>query len=350
MTTVLLLFSSSNIGGAERSLSRMALSNKDPKVVYQLATFGAPGQWSTWVYELGANPECFDFRWYSLLKYLVIKKPDVIYVIGFRLSFVLRFFKIFFRKSFLIQGVRWNPNSNSILDKVFRISEYFFSFCLDGFIVNSNIARQNIERLTNQEVKLIYNGLEGGAKRRNVLVQNKTVITVANISERKGYRDYLDVIAIVVKTLPDSQFVFIGSDNLNGEIHQHIIAKGLNENVKPLGFQANVGEFLVNSQLFVLPSQYGEGCPTSILEAFSYGLPVIAYRVDGIPELVTHNVDGLLFDVGDKQAMALGIISLLLDSKVAMEMGRLGRDKIEDNFLLEKMVNEHNSFFIKLKK
>jgi glycosyltransferase involved in cell wall biosynthesis len=117
-----------------------------------------------------------------------------------------------------------------------------------------------------------------------------------------------------------------------------------------LGFQANVGEFLVNSQLFVLPSQYGEGCPTSILEAYSYSLPVIAYRVDGVPELVTHNVDGLLFDVGDKQAMALGIISLLLDSKAAMEMGRLGRDKIEDNFLLEKMVNEHNSYFIKLKK
>ena len=67
---VLLLFSSADIGGAERSLSRMALSNSNDSVLYQLSTFGNYGAWSQWVLSKNCRPICFDNSAWKLFKYI----------------------------------------------------------------------------------------------------------------------------------------------------------------------------------------------------------------------------------------------------------------------------------------
>jgi glycosyltransferase involved in cell wall biosynthesis len=76
---------------------------------------------------------------------------------------------------------------------------------------------------------------------------------------------------------------------------------------------------------------------------------VVAYQIDGIPELVTHGVDGLLFDAGNVNALADGIISLLLDPEKSIKMGTSGRQKVKDYFLLNDMVKKHNDYFLGLK-
>ena len=346
---VLLLFSSADIGGAERSLSRMALSNDDDAVSYQLSTFGSYGVWSEWVASAGGVPICFDKRVWKLLKYIFTEKPDAIYIIGFRLAVLLRVITPFISKSFLVQGVRWNPNSNSMLDKTFRFVEWLFGSLLDGYIVNSNSARLNLNKLVKKNIELIYNGIADIQPINSKKSDNKNIITIANLSVRKGYKDYLRAIAIVVNKVPESRFLFLGKDNLDGKIQQLIIDNNLENSVQYLGFQEKIDEFLENSAVFVLPSLYGEGCPTSILEAFSFSLPVVAYQIDGIPELVTHGVDGLLFDVGDVNALADGIINLLLDPEKSTKMGISGYQKVKDYFLLNDMVKKHNDYFLGLK-
>ena len=346
---ILVLFSSSDIGGAERSLSRMALSNKDDSISYQLSTFGNHGSWSEWVLNLNGTPICFNHSAWKLIKYVYKEKPDIVYIIGFRLSVLFRIIKGFLPKMHLVQGIRWNPDSNVMLDKTFRFVERLFGFLLDGYIVNSNSARQSLHKLVNKNVELIYNGIadiqEVNLKKSN----NKNIITVANLSARKGYEDYLRAIAIVIKKVPESQFLFIGKDNLNGKIQQIIIDNNLENNVQYLGFQKKIDVLLEDSAVFVLPSLYGEGCPTSILEAFAFSLPVVAYQIDGIPELVEDGVDGLLFDAGNVKALAEGIISLLLDPEKSRIMGISGHQKVKDYFLLDDMVKKHNDYFLRLK-
>jgi glycosyltransferase involved in cell wall biosynthesis len=346
---VLLLFSSADIGGAERSLSRMVLSNNNNLISYQLSTFGSCGAWSDWVESVGYTSTCFDKRVWKLLKYIYIEKPDVIYIIGFRLSVLLRVIVPFISKSLLIQGVRWNPNSSSMLDKMFRFIERLFSNLLDGYIVNSNSAKKSLNKLVKKDVVLIYNGIADIQQDSFKKTSGKNVITVANLSARKGYENYLKAVAIVARKVPESQFIFLGKDNLNGKVQQLIIDNKIENNVQYLGFQEKIDDFLKNGTVFVLPSLYGEGCPTSILEAFSFSLPVIAYRVDGIPELVKHGVDGLLFDVGDINALADGIVSLLLDPKKSRKMGGAGYQKVKNYFLLNDMINKHNDYFLGLK-
>jgi glycosyltransferase involved in cell wall biosynthesis len=94
---------------------------------------------------------------------------------------------------------------------------------------------------------------------------------------------------------------------------------------------------------------YGEGCPTSILEAFTFSVPVVAYKIDGIPELVEDGVDGLLFQPGNFKKLAKGIISLLSNPERIKVMGSSGKRKVEKHFVLDEMVKKHNVYFSRLK-
>jgi glycosyltransferase involved in cell wall biosynthesis len=71
-----------------------------------------------------------------------------------------------------------------------------------------------------------------------------------------------------------------------------------------LGFTSDVIGQMRNLDLFILPSLFGEGLPMVVLEAMSAGVPVVATRVEGIPEAVRDGVDGLLAAPGDAQDLA----------------------------------------------
>ena len=346
---ILVLFSSSDIGGAERSLSRMVLSNNDDSISYQLSTFGRNGPWSEWIEHNGRSTICYDKSFWKLLKYIYLSRPDAIYIIGFRLSFLLRMIVPLISRIRLVHGIRWNPNSNSYLDRCLRFTEQVFGFLIDGYIVNSESSAETLSKLTRKNIALIYNGIETSKHSGNDKSIKKNIVTIANLSARKGHEEYFKAIEIILKKVPDSQFFFLGKDNLNGKIQRLIIDKKLEKNVQYLGFQENIEDILDNAMVFVLPSLHGEGCPTSILEAFSFSLPVVAYRIDGIPELVTDDIDGLLYDVGKVNDLAEGIINLLSDPEKSKKMGEMGLKKVKRNFLLSNMLEKHNNYFLGLK-
>ena len=74
------------------------------------------------------------------------------------------------------------------------------------------------------------------------------------------------------------------------------------------GFQTDVSNYFANARVCVLPSSKQEGSPTTVLEAMSYGVPIVAYNIDGLPELVRHEQDGLLVTVADKKQFTNSII------------------------------------------
>jgi glycosyltransferase involved in cell wall biosynthesis len=345
---VLILFSSSQIGGAERSIGNMALENSNQSINYQIATFGATGPLSDWIKSKSLDCFCFNKKISVLLRFIYSYKPDVIYVIGFRLSVLLRFYCKFFTKSLLVQGVRWNPSSNSKLDKCFRFFERFFSFLMDGYIVNSNSAKEILLSISIKKVELIYNGISNINNYKKISAQKEYVITVANLSLRKGYFEYLEIIERVIKEFPDTKFLFLGYDNLNGKVQKLIKEKSLSSNVKYLGFKENIGDYLAESKFFVLPSLYGEGCPTSILEAFKYKLPIIAYEIDGIPEIVNNDIDGILVNQLNKNSLENAIKDLLNNPDKIKIMGERGYEKLKKNYSLNIMLEKHNSFFLDL--
>lgn len=357
---VLLVFSSSELGGAERSLTRMALTPSS--VEYRLATLDGEGPWCEWVRGMGREPVVFGcrrvagehgkFGWRALVAvwhYVRRERIDVIYVCGIRAAFVVRWLKIFMPGVRLVQGVRWNPDSGSRLDRGFRFAERWFHGLVDGYIANSNVAADTLIqrcKVPKQCVQVIYNGLaEIPADPPSLAERPLEVLTVANLNPRKGHRDYLKAVRLVLAAVPEARFVFVGRDDMDGEIQHAIDSAGLSHAVHCEGFHDDVSAYFLRARVCVLPSLWGEGCPTSLLESLAWGVPVVAYAVDGVAELIDHEVNGFLVSPGNKKTLAAQIVTLLSNMELAVSYGQMGRKKILEQFSITRCANAHSAYF-----
>jgi glycosyltransferase involved in cell wall biosynthesis len=91
-------------------------------------------------------------------------------------------------------------------------------------------------------------------------------------------------------------------------------------------------DLLQNAMFVVVPSEWYENAPMSVLEAYAYGKPVIGARIGGIPELIEHGETGLLFEPGNTQALQQAIDDMLTHPGLAQQMGRNARRLVEDAF------------------
>jgi glycosyltransferase involved in cell wall biosynthesis len=105
-----------------------------------------------------------------------------------------------------------------------------------------------------------------------------------------------------------------------------------------LGARNDVNTLLQQSKLFVLPSRW-EGLPLSVLEAMAFGIPVIASNVGGIPEVITHGVNGLLVKPEAPKILAEAIEKLLSNRKLARTLGHTARKHILTHYSIEEYTN-----------
>jgi glycosyltransferase involved in cell wall biosynthesis len=331
-------------------------------IEYHLATLDSEGPWCEWVRGMGREPVVFGnhravsehgkFSWQSIValwRYVRREQIGAIYVCGVRAAFALRWLKMFMPGVRLVQGVRWNPDSNSNLDRGFRLVERWFNGQVDSYITNSRVAAETLIRRCKvpvRRVHVIYNGLADLPEKIPPLAERPLqVLTVANLNPRKGYREYLRAVRIVLDAVPDARFVFVGRDDMNGELQRAIAANGLSHAVSYEGFQADVSNYFRRARVFVLPSLWNEGCPTALLESFAWGCPVVAYGIDGVPELVSSGEDGFSVAPRDMHGLASRIVSLLTDISLAEKLGLAGRRKVAEKFSLISTTKLHETVF-----
>ena len=352
---ILLVFSSSELGGAERSLTRMALAS--PPGVYQLATLDGEGPWCDWVRSQGQQPLLFGVRngalhgslrlgaFVSMLRHVRREGIQIVYICGLRASLWLRLLNPLMPGVKLVHGIRWNPDSNSRLDRFFRVVERWLNGLVDLYITNSQIAATTlVERcgVSAEKIRVIHNGLAEMPTNILPLAERPVnVLTVANLNPRKGYLEYLLAIESLLQEIPDVHFTFVGRDDMNGKVQSDIRKRDLSERISYVGFQEDVSSWMRVARLLVVPSLWGEGCPTAVLEAMSHGVPVIGYSLDGLPELVRHGQDGLLVPVADTKSLAMAIIKLLRETEVTDKMSASSLERSEAEFQLNSCVMKH---------
>ena len=176
-------------------------------------------------------------------------------------------------------------------------------------------------------------------------------LAVSNFIEVKGHRYTVRAFAKYTDGQPNSELILAGDGPLRGEIESLASEMGKPDKVRVTGrvradpVIAMMGEadaFLQHS--VSLPNGRQEGLPTVLMEAMSTGLPVIASRHSGIPELITDGVDGLLIEERDIEGYAAALEGLPdLDPAI----GRRARQKIEEKFNMsiqnEKLMNIYRS-------
>jgi len=151
----------------------------------------------------------------------------------------------------------------------------------------------------------------------------------------KGIYDLLDAVAALRPVCPRLRIECAGDGDL-GALQRRAAELGIGAQVEMRGWigPRERSRLLERAAVFVMPS-HAEGMPMSLLEAMAAGCPVIASAVGGIPDLVTHDVNGLLVPPRDPAALADALRALLSEPRRAARLGREARATIANRYTAE---------------
>jgi len=151
----------------------------------------------------------------------------------------------------------------------------------------------------------------------------------------------------VAEAIPQARLIMIGEGPLWESCKLLVRALKLTEAVEFLGQQTHeqVAEAMRGVRAFVqhsIQTSYGgkEGTPNAIMEAGASGLPVVATRHGGIPDVVLDGETGLLVEEGDIDGMAQHLLQLAREPELARRLGQAGRVKIRAEFSMEKSISQ----------
>jgi glycosyltransferase involved in cell wall biosynthesis len=177
------------------------------------------------------------------------------------------------------------------------------------------------------------------------------VAVFARLTRIKGVEYFLEAAAMLKARFEEARFLIVGEDFY--EDHRaglEALARtlGLDSRVVFAGFREDVPDLLREVAVSVLPSLGGEGLPNVVLEAMAAGVPVVATRVGGTPELIEDGIQGLLVPPRDPGALALAIGSLLAEPRRRRSMGQAGRERAGKEFSIEAGVHATETLYERL--
>jgi glycosyltransferase involved in cell wall biosynthesis len=155
----------------------------------------------------------------------------------------------------------------------------------------------------------------------------------------KGYEDLIHAFGLLKSKRPNLFCVIIGSGELLSSLLEQITSSGLENRVFLLGQTDHVKalKILKSCDIFVMPSRT-EGTPIALLEAASIGVPILATKVGGIPELLTDQ-DALLIPENSPTAIVDGLLKLTDDKEFAQALGRSAQKRVDNLFTVENQLD-----------
>lgn len=244
-----------------------------------------------------------------------------------------------------------------------------------GTIINSLAALPSVKRIIcvsgaaaaqfthgKEKLTVVYNGLdvddydpaktEGGLRGAyNIPADAVVVGSTGRIVPRKGYDLFIEAAAVAIKeygeragglrfaVVGDTPYFFEG-DHLS-YLKKLVVEKGLEKNFIFTGYRDDVRPCLKDFDVFVIPSNYPDPFPRSVIEAMSFALPVVAFKAaGGIVEAVDDGVTGILSEPGDTGDMGRAIGRLALDPALRKSMGEAGRERVIAKFSAEAVARE----------
>lgn len=200
----------------------------------------------------------------------------------------------------------------------------------------------------------VYNGVDPSAfpsqpDRQKVrqelgIRQGPVLVMIARLTEAKGHCYLLQAFPDLLKTWPQICCVFVGEGELHDALHRMAIDLGVERACRFVGVREDITDILAAADVVVLPS-LSEGFPFVLLEALAMGCPVVASRVNGVPELIEDHKTGLLVPARDPQALVAAIREVLNDPIAASKMGAEGRAVVQERFTVGRMVANTTAIF-----
>jgi glycosyltransferase involved in cell wall biosynthesis/pimeloyl-ACP methyl ester carboxylesterase len=193
----------------------------------------------------------------------------------------------------------------------------------------------------------------------NIPADAPIVTMVARLNSKKGVDDFIQAAAMVTGDRPDARYLIVGQAYVSsrGSMSEDIAYRqtlideaarmGLQDKLHLIGYRSDVPALLSETAVSVLPS-HSEGLSNTLLESMAAGVPVVATRVGGTPEVVDHGATGLLVPPSDPHALAEALRRLLIDRDLAARLGAAGYRSVRERFAMDRMVSATEAVYVDL--
>jgi L-malate glycosyltransferase len=224
-------------------------------------------------------------------------------------------------------------------DGVTAISDYLLKQTLKEFDI-----KRPIDVIPNFVNCDLYTRIPNEAQRAQWAPNGEPILMhLSNFRPVKRITDAVEIFAIVRAKMP-AKLVLIGDGPDRGAAEYLVRKKRVQKDVFFLGKQNSVYEKLSSADLFLLPSQL-ESFGLAALEAMACEVPVVATNVGGIPEVVTHGVDGFLVEPGDVKNAGQYALDILSRADRGREMGHLARKNAKAKFCANDVIPQYERYY-----
>lgn len=245
------------------------------------------------------------------------------------------------------EGFNWGRHEYAWLQMTRRLP--------DRIVCVSHGVRDHVLRNEGQDadrLRVIHNGVaeprevgaaELAATRDEVgLDADRPVVgMVANLNRPvKGADYFVQTAAKILREEPTTQFLLVGGSGDPAHMLRRLEELGISDAMHFAGFRVDVAPFYALMDISILTS-LSEGLSITLLESMSRGLPVVATRVGGNPEVVADGDTGYLVPPRDPAAMSGRIVELLRDRELRMHMGRRARERYLEEFSLDRTARDY---------
>ena len=288
----------------------------------------------------------------NFIKCLLFFHPNIIHIhVSFGPSFYRKL--LMFKFGFLlkipviahIHGSYINEfyiNASKSKQKLVRSTFSKTAYC----IVLSDYWKKEFSIMIPDEKMIVVENFSLIPPERSNLDKNN-VLFLGFVTKLKGCYDIPKIAEKVVKQVPDAKF-YIGGIGDQLQIEKSI-SESIKENIVFLGWveKEQKDQLLRESSCFLLPS-YSEGMPMSILEAMSYGLPIVSTDVGAIPEVVENGNSGYLSNPGDIDDISKNICNILLDNDLKKSMSNYNFNMIKSKYSLDRHITSLKKIYMKV--
>jgi glycosyltransferase involved in cell wall biosynthesis len=364
---LLKMLTSFQIGGTERQVANLALGIHASRFELHLACLRNRGELLQELEQLRVPRPVFDIgRLYSpetlwqairLIRYIRRNLIQIVHTYGFYPNIFAVPAARIAGASIVVASIR---DRGDILTPLQRRIQKLVCRLADCVLVNAEAIREALIRQGYRpgNIVVIKNGIvapQPAARQNGTVLRSELgvpattplIFVFSRLNTMKGLEYFIEAAALATKNVPEARFLIVGDGAKRTELEAHAKRLGLQNKVIFTGFRTDVPKLLSEAAISVLPS-LSEGLSNSLLESMAAGVPVIAANVGGNPEIIEHDVSGLLVPVKDSAALAAAMGRLLDDPQLAARFGEAGRERVAEVFSMERSLGEIESLYERL--
>ena len=246
---------------------------------------------------------------------------------------------------------------NNARQQVLTRAAILLSTLFDGVEVVSQPLREQLPSWfrNSQRVAVVPNGIvlqdyrptgvrDAVRTQLNLNREDWLLTVIGRLSAEKGCLDMVDAFAHVASRLPHAHLLLVGEGPLESEVARRASAAGLAERTHFVAHQKDIRPYYEAADMIVSPS-HTEGISNVILESLTFGVPVVAKRVGGNPEIITPERSGVLVEARRPEVLADAIVRVANDPALQARLVDEGQRRVREHFSFEARMAAEQAFY-----